>query len=80
MKCQILFSRKNKKNINLSSAESAHSMVSVKNVLIFPCYIVAVMIIASLFCHNIPVTGFGVLYIWCNNYTWHFKGYQVITL
>ena len=30
MKCQILFSRKNKKNItNLSSAESAHSMVSV---------------------------------------------------
>ena len=31
MKCQILFSRKNKKNIaNLSSAESAHSIVSVK--------------------------------------------------
>ena len=31
MKCQILFSWKNKKNItNLSSAESAHSMVSVK--------------------------------------------------
>ena len=30
MKGQILFSRKNKKNINLSSAESAHSMVSVK--------------------------------------------------
>ena len=31
MKCQILFSRKNKKNItNLLSAESAHSMVSVK--------------------------------------------------
>ena len=30
MKCQILFSRKNKKNItNLSSAESAHSLVSV---------------------------------------------------
>ena len=28
MKCQILFSRKNKKNISLSSAESAHSMVS----------------------------------------------------
>ena len=27
MKCQILFSWKNKKNINLSSAESAHSMV-----------------------------------------------------
>ena len=31
MKCQILFCRKNKKNIiNLSSAESAHCMVSVK--------------------------------------------------
>ena len=31
MKCQILFSRKNKKNmISLSSAEFAHSMVSVK--------------------------------------------------
>ena len=31
MKCQFLFSRQNKKNIaNLSSAESAHSMVSVK--------------------------------------------------
>ena len=30
MKCQILFSRKNKKNItNLSSADSAHSLVSV---------------------------------------------------
>ena len=30
MKCQILFSRKNKKNIiRLSSAESAHSVVSV---------------------------------------------------
>ena len=30
MKCQILFSRKNQKNItNLSSAESAHSVVSV---------------------------------------------------
>ena len=29
MKCQILFYRKSKKNlINLSSAESAHSMVS----------------------------------------------------
>ena len=31
MKCQILFSRKNKKNIiSLSSAESAHSVVSAK--------------------------------------------------
>ena len=31
MKCQILFSRKSKKNIvRLSSAGSAHSMVSVK--------------------------------------------------
>ena len=31
MKCQIRFSRKNKKNsINLSSAEFAHSMVNVK--------------------------------------------------
>ena len=31
MKCQILFSRKNKKSFTkLSSAESAHSMVSVK--------------------------------------------------
>ena len=31
MKCQILFSRKNKKNItNSSFAESAHSVVSVK--------------------------------------------------
>ena len=31
MKCQILFSTKNKKNIiKLSSAESAHSVVSVK--------------------------------------------------
>ena len=30
MKCHIQFSRKNKKNINyLSSAESAHSVVSV---------------------------------------------------
>ena len=30
MKCQILFIKKSKKNItNLSSAESAHSMVSV---------------------------------------------------
>ena len=30
MKCQILFSRKNKKNIiSLSSAKFAHSMVSV---------------------------------------------------
>ena len=30
MKCQILFSRKSKKNItNLSSAESTHSVVSV---------------------------------------------------
>ena len=29
MKCQILFSKKNKENIiNLSSAESVHSMVS----------------------------------------------------
>ena len=27
MKYQILFSQKNKKNISLSSAESAHSMV-----------------------------------------------------
>ena len=33
MKCQILFSGKNKKNlIILSSAESAHSMVSVRTV------------------------------------------------
>ena len=32
MKCQVLFSRKNKKNItSLSSAEFAHSMVSVNN-------------------------------------------------
>ena len=31
MKCQILFSRKNKKTItNMSSAESPHSLVSVK--------------------------------------------------
>ena len=31
MKCQILFSRKNKKNIsNLPSAESAHSVLSIK--------------------------------------------------
>ena len=31
MKCLVLFSRKNKKNINnLSSAESAHNVVSVK--------------------------------------------------
>ena len=30
MKCQILFSRKNKKNdISLSSAEFAHSLVSI---------------------------------------------------
>ena len=30
MRCQILFSRKNKKNIiSLSSAESAHGMVSI---------------------------------------------------
>ena len=33
MKCQILFSRENKKNIiSLSSAESAHSVVSVNTV------------------------------------------------
>ena len=32
MKCWILFSRKNKRNItNLSSAEPAHSVVSIKN-------------------------------------------------
>ena len=32
MKCQILFSKKNKKNTtNLSSAESAHRVVSVKS-------------------------------------------------
>ena len=32
MKCQILFSRNSKKNIiSFSSAESAHSMVSVKS-------------------------------------------------
>ena len=30
MKCQILFYRKNKKNINFLFAESAHSLVSVK--------------------------------------------------
>ena len=30
MKCQILFSWKNKKNINLSSAELAHRVVKVK--------------------------------------------------
>ena len=31
MKCQILFSGKNKRNlINLSSAEPTHSMISVK--------------------------------------------------
>ena len=29
MKCQILFSRKNKKNVSLLSAEFAHSMISV---------------------------------------------------
>ena len=34
MKCQILFSRKNKKNINnLLSTDSAHSMVSVKAII-----------------------------------------------
>ena len=33
MKCQILFSRKLKKNISLSSAEFAHSMVGVNTVL-----------------------------------------------
>ena len=30
MKCQILFSRKNKKNIKLSSAELAQRVVKVK--------------------------------------------------
>ena len=30
MKCQILFSRKNKKNINLSSAELAKREVKIK--------------------------------------------------
>ena len=35
MKYQVLFSRKNKININLSSAESAHSMVSVKILEVF---------------------------------------------
>ena len=30
MKCQILFSGKNKKNITFSSAEFAHRMVSVE--------------------------------------------------
>ena len=34
MKCQILFSRKNKKNvISLSSAEHAHSVISVNDTL-----------------------------------------------
>ena len=38
MKCHILFSRKNKKNIiNLLSAESAHSVVSVNNKRINTC-------------------------------------------
>ena len=38
MKCQVLISRKNKNNItNLPSAESAHSMVSVKIHVLF-CY------------------------------------------
>ena len=32
MKCQILFSGKNKKIINLSSAEFAHSAVNVKTI------------------------------------------------
>ena len=40
MKCQILFSRKNKKNIiSLSSAEFAHSMVNVKCVLMHYTYL-----------------------------------------
>ena len=35
MKCQILFSRKNKKNIiSLSSAEIIHDMVSVNDIII----------------------------------------------
>ena len=37
MKCQIPFTGKNKKNINLSSAENAQRVVKVKNSsLIFP--------------------------------------------
>ena len=43
MKCQIFFSRKNKKNItSLLSAESAHSMVSVKSEALI-CIIIRVM-------------------------------------
>ena len=34
MICQIMFSEKNKKNINLSSAELAQRVVKVKNVLV----------------------------------------------
>ena len=36
MKCLILFSGKNKKTLmNLSSAKSAHSMVSAKNCIVY---------------------------------------------
>ena len=37
MKCQILFSGKNKKNINLTSAENAQRVVKV-NALIMECF------------------------------------------
>ena len=38
MKCQILFSGKNKKNIiNLSSAENAQRVVKVKHILFHSC-------------------------------------------
>ena len=36
MKCQILFSVKNKKNINLSSAEFAHSILNVNPLMFNP--------------------------------------------
>ena len=52
MKCQIQFSRKNKKNIiSWSSAESAHSMVSVKA----PCKTVVEAILMST--HNMCFYG-----------------------
>ena len=65
MKCQILFSRKNKKNIiSLSSAEFVHSMVNVKVIFwknsIFPsvsliCYryimIIVMVLVVPWFMH-----------------------------
>ena len=56
MKCQILFSWKNKKNIiGLSSAESAHSVVSVNNYNYFHADINSLFMYTYLLYHGINV-------------------------